>query len=87
MTPGVNKLDEVVVVGYGTTKRRDLTGAIVSVKRDEITAQARPKSNGIATGKSSRVGHYPYIRAARAPDLIYNYVVRDRSRPAAIRCS
>lgn len=25
-------LDEVVVIGYGTVKRRDLTGAIASVK-------------------------------------------------------
>ena len=29
-------LDEVVVVGYGTMKRRDLTGAISSVKASEI---------------------------------------------------
>ena len=42
MTPGVNKLDEVVVVGYGMTRRRDLTGAIVSVKSDEITARPGP---------------------------------------------
>lgn len=42
MVPGENKLDEVIVVGYGTTKRRDLTGAIVSVKPDEITARPGP---------------------------------------------
>jgi TonB-linked outer membrane protein, SusC/RagA family len=36
------KLDEVVVVGYGTVKRRDLTGAVVSVKPDEITARPGP---------------------------------------------
>jgi len=35
-------LDEVVVVGYGTTKRRDLTGAISSVKPKEITARPGP---------------------------------------------
>lgn len=35
-------LDEVVVIGYGATKRRDLTGAIVSVKSDEITARPGP---------------------------------------------
>ncbi|TXK48978.1 TonB-dependent receptor [Pontibacter qinzhouensis] len=29
-------LDEVVVVGYGTVKRRDLTGSVYSVKSDEI---------------------------------------------------
>jgi TonB-linked SusC/RagA family outer membrane protein len=42
MAPGANKLDEVVVIGYGATKRRDLTGAIVSVKPDEITARPGP---------------------------------------------
>jgi TonB-linked SusC/RagA family outer membrane protein len=42
MNAGVNKLDEVVVVGYGTTKRRDLTGAIVSIKSEEITARPGP---------------------------------------------
>lgn len=42
MAPGANKLDEVVVVGYGTTKRRDLTGAIASVKPEEITARPGP---------------------------------------------
>ncbi len=29
-------LEEVVVIGYGTAKRRDLTGAVASVKSDEI---------------------------------------------------
>ena len=29
-------LDEIVVVGYGTVKKRDLTGAVSSVKSDEI---------------------------------------------------
>ncbi|MFL5741477.1 MAG: SusC/RagA family TonB-linked outer membrane protein [Flavisolibacter sp.] len=42
MAPGTSKLDEVVVVGYGTTKRRDLTGAIVSVNSEEITARPGP---------------------------------------------
>ncbi len=31
-----NKMDEVVVIGYGTTKRKDLTGAVSSVKADDI---------------------------------------------------
>jgi len=30
------KLDEVVVIGYGTVRKRDLTGAVVSVKPEEI---------------------------------------------------
>ena len=30
-------LDEVVVVGYGTTKKSDITGAVASVKAEQIT--------------------------------------------------
>ena len=35
-------MDEVVVIGFGTMKKRDLTGAIVSVKPEEITARPGP---------------------------------------------
>ncbi|MEM1358666.1 MAG: TonB-dependent receptor [Bacteroidota bacterium] len=31
-------LDEIVVVGYGTVKKSDLTGAVASVKSEELTA-------------------------------------------------
>ena len=34
----VSALDEVVVVGYGATKRSDLTGSVSSVKSEELTA-------------------------------------------------
>ena len=34
MVPDTQALDEVVVIGYGTMKKRDLTGAITSVKSD-----------------------------------------------------
>ncbi len=37
MQPDNTGLDEVVVIGYGTQKKRDLTGAIASVKSEEIT--------------------------------------------------
>ena len=36
MEPDNQLLDEVVVVGYGTVKKRDLTGAVSSVKSDDI---------------------------------------------------
>ena len=35
-------LDEVVVVGYGTMKKKDLTGAVASVKADDIAQVAAP---------------------------------------------
>ncbi|GAE83047.1 SusC/RagA family TonB-linked outer membrane protein [Bacteroides reticulotermitis] len=37
MTPDTKTLDEVVVIGYGTVKKRDLTGAVASVKAEDIT--------------------------------------------------
>ncbi|MCH4821784.1 TonB-dependent receptor [Gramella lutea] len=39
------QLDEVVVVGYGTQKKRDLTGSIVSVDAEEI--EKTPTSNAM----------------------------------------
>lgn len=33
-----NQLEEIVVVGYGTAKRKDLTGSIVSVKGKDLAA-------------------------------------------------
>lgn len=37
MIPDTKALDEIVVIGYGTMKRRDLTGAITSIKNEDIT--------------------------------------------------
>mgnify|MGYP000473683074 CR=1 FL=1 len=36
------KLDEVVVVGYGTMKKKDLTGSVTAVKGDELAAVVPP---------------------------------------------
>lgn len=36
LVPDTNMLDELVVVGYGATKRSDLTGAIASVSADKV---------------------------------------------------
>ncbi|RZL17983.1 MAG: TonB-dependent receptor, partial [Pedobacter sp.] len=43
MVEDVSMLDDVVVVGYGTVKRKDLTGAVSSVKGEDITLN--PVSN------------------------------------------
>ena len=34
-----NTLNEVVVIGYGTVKKKDLTGAVASVKGDELASK------------------------------------------------
>lgn len=43
LLPDTKNLDEVVVIGYGTVKKRDLTGAVVSVKSGDITVN--PSAN------------------------------------------
>ena len=37
LQPDNQMLDEVVVIGYGTVKKRDLTGAVSSVKTEDLT--------------------------------------------------
>ena len=37
-------LDEIVVVGYGTMKKKDLTGAVASVKQGDIAQVAAPNA-------------------------------------------
>ena len=65
------KLDEVVVIGYGTMKKSDITGAISSVSEEKIARQAVANVStalqGLATGVSvtSSSGfrrHDPYQR-------------------------
>lgn len=38
MMPDVRSLEEVVVMGYGEVKKRDLTGAVSSISREDLTA-------------------------------------------------
>lgn len=45
MNPESKGLDEVVVIGYGTVKKRDLTGAVSSVKTSDIIQT--PTSNAM----------------------------------------
>lgn len=48
-------LDEVVVVGYGTQKVKDLTSSIVTVKADEITKSASGQTMQALQGKVAGV--------------------------------
>lgn len=38
LTPSLESLSEVVVIGYGTVKKSDLTGSVSSIKADELKA-------------------------------------------------
>ena len=44
-------LDEVVVVGYGTQRKRDLTGAVSSVKTRDLVISSGPEIGSMLKGK------------------------------------
>jgi iron complex outermembrane receptor protein len=48
-------LNEVVVIGYGTMKKSDLTGSVVSVKADEINRGSITSPQEMLQGKVSGV--------------------------------
>ncbi|TLV00877.1 SusC/RagA family TonB-linked outer membrane protein [Dyadobacter luticola] len=52
MMPDENALEEIVVVGYGTVKKTDLTGAVGTIKGDVL--QERPASS-LNQGLSGRI--------------------------------
>jgi TonB-linked SusC/RagA family outer membrane protein len=48
-------LEEVVVIGYGTQRKSDLTGAVASVKEEQIRERAAPSLNQSLAGRMAGV--------------------------------
>ena len=48
-------LEEVVVVGYGTMKKKDLTGAVAAVKGDDLAARKTTQLSTALQGAASGV--------------------------------
>src|SRR5690606_35095787 len=55
MSVAVSDLDEVVVVGYGTQRKRDVTGAITSLDTDDFNKSASVSLNQLMAGKAAGV--------------------------------
>src|SRR5690606_31516832 len=78
MTPDVTTLGEIVVVGYGTQRERDLTSAISTVKSEELaktpTSQAMQALQGRVPGvqivSSGAPGSAPTVRVRGVGSLI-----------------
>lgn len=73
MSNSATNLDDVVVIGYGTSKRRDLTGAVVSVKPAEITARPGPNPMESLQG---RVAGLDITRPSGQPGAALNIQLR-----------
>ncbi|MEO6330011.1 MAG: TonB-dependent receptor [Ginsengibacter sp.] len=66
----ISQLSDVVVVGYGTQRRKDLTGSIVSVNVNEtkkysasdITQVLQGRATGVAVNSDGQPGSVPSVR-------------------------
>lgn len=68
-----NALDEVVVVGYGTSKKSDLTGSVVSISGDKLDEQARASVAETLTGRLPGV---QVLSTEGSPDADVNIRIR-----------
>ncbi len=70
MKPLEKSLEDVVVIGYGTQKKRDLTGSVTSVKGQEVAnmpatnpiASLQGKVPGLTISNTGRAGASPVVR-------------------------
>jgi TonB-linked SusC/RagA family outer membrane protein len=69
----LQQLNEVVVVGYGTQKRKDLTGSIASVKGEAFKDQ--PITNALE-GLEGRVAGVNVITPSGQPDAVPQIIIR-----------
>lgn len=69
LTRSSQKIDEVVVIGYGTASKRDLTGSIVKVAGKEVAD--KPNVNPVASlqGKVAGLSVTPSAGIGKTPDI------------------
>ena len=73
LSPVTSEMSDVVVVGYGTQKKVDVTGAISSVSGDELKDQPVTNLQGALEGKSAGV---QVIQNSGAPGTVAQVRIR-----------
>ncbi|GAB3907351.1 TonB-dependent receptor [Larkinella knui] len=73
LVPDLKTLEEVVVVGYGTVQKKDLTGAVGSVQGDAITAR---KTTQISQALQGAIPGVTVTRSNSAPGATATIRVR-----------
>lgn len=73
LSPNQQSLNEVVVVGYGTQKRKDLTGSVGSVKADVFKNQPITNPTEALQG---RIAGVDIVKSSGAPDAAPLIVIR-----------
>lgn len=67
------QLDEVVAIGYGTSRRKDLTGSVVSVKSDELL---KTPTSDVTQALAGRVAGVQVMQSEGAPGAEISIRVR-----------
>lgn len=73
LTTSTEVLDEVVVVGYGTMKRSDITGAVSSVREEDI---ASTKSSNVIEALQGKIAGIDMVRSSGEAGSGYNILLR-----------
>lgn len=73
LAPSTESLDEIVVVGYGTSKKSDLTGSVVAISGSDIAKQ--PISN-VGEALTGRLPGVQIVSSEGSPDSEINIRIR-----------
>ena len=80
MAPEATGLDEVVVIGYGTVKKSNLTGAVASVKGDDLPKAALATISSMLQG---RVAGLNVIQTSAKPGGDFDFSIRGKASTGA----
>jgi len=69
LLPQTNELQQIVVVGYGTQRKLDVTGSIATVKGADVAKQASPNAISGLQGKVAGVQITNNGTPGKAPDI------------------
>jgi len=73
LSPDLSALDEVVVIGYGTARKSDLTGSVVSIGGDDLREQ--PIAS-VAEALTGRLAGVQVVSSEGSPDAEINIRIR-----------
>lgn len=73
LAPSLESLDEVVVIGYGTAKKSDLTGSVVTIGGEALTKQS---ISSVAEALTGRLAGVQVTSTEGSPDAEINIRVR-----------
>jgi TonB-linked SusC/RagA family outer membrane protein len=71
LMPSANQLNDVVVVGYGTQKRKDVTGAVTTIRLEDSPKSSVPFVNALeAIQGTSGINVGPSTSAGATPNIV-----------------